>query len=286
MSLSNAAEIVDAHLNGQQFIGSWRKLSSVATPTTGGAWGDLSMAPGNPNPQYYAATPLTSVALSQSVNGGIPHGAPVSPSKKYLRKILFYSNGNSFGQLILCDYLLFYSFIDESIEDEQFMTNSVSLPRYTSGEGVKIMTVTVGARTGGQTFRITYTNSQGVAGRVTPTTLFTTNGNNYSNIGNSGIGANVSAPFIALQDGDTGVQSIQSFQMLSGTDVGLTALVLVKPIAMFQCLEQTAPVEVDYLKDFGTMPQVEDDAYLNIIVQGSTSFGSVGVFGINTYIWG
>jgi hypothetical protein len=286
MALSNIQDIVDAHLNGYQFQTAWRKFSSAGTPSALGTWADLSMVSGSPSPQYYAATPLNSVVLSQSEDGGILHGQPVSPKKKYLRKILFMNSGTAQAQFMLCDYLMFYSFIDESTLDLQNLTNSVSLTRYTNGDNVKIMAVTVGARTGNQTFRLTYTNSNGVSGRVTPLARYTTTGNSYSSIANSGSGANVSSPFIALQDGDTGVRSIQSFQMVSGTDVGLTALVLVKPLCTFQIVEQTAPSEVDCLQSFGVMPEIVDNAYLNVIVQSAVNLGSQSLFGFNTYIWG
>ena len=286
MALSNIQDIVDAHLNGYQFQTAWRKQSIAGTPSSAGTWCDFSMVSGSPNPQYYAETPLTSVVLSQSEDSGILHGQPVSPKKKYLRRILLMNTGTAQAQFMLCDYLMFYSFIDESTLDLQNLINSVSLTRYTDGDNVKIMAVTVGARTGGQSFRLTYTNSNGVSGRVTPLGRYTTTGNAYSSIGNSGAGTNVSSPFIALQDGDTGVRSIESFQMISGTDVGLTALVLVKPLCTFQIVEQTAPSEVDCLKDFGSMPEIKDNAYLNIIVQSATNLGSQTLYGLNTYIWG
>ena len=286
MALSNAKDIVDAHLNGFQFQNTWRKQSISGTPSSLGTWCDFSMVSGYPSPQYYAATPLTSVILKQSTDGGILHGQPVSPKKKYLRRVLFMNAGTAQAQFLMCDYLMFYSFLDESTTDIQTLINSQPLERYADGDGVKIMAVTVGARTGGQTFRLTYTNSSGVSGRTTPLCRYTTTGNAYSSIANSGAGANVSAPFIALQDGDTGVRSVETFEMVSGTDVGLTALVLVKPIALFQIVEQTAPSEVDYLKDFGAMPEIKDDAYLGTIVQSATNMGSQTVHGLNTFIWG
>lgn len=49
---------------------------------------------------------------------------------------------------ILCDYLLYYPFVDTGTNDEQFMTNSVTLPRYTDGKGVQMMAVSVASNSG------------------------------------------------------------------------------------------------------------------------------------------
>lgn len=43
---------------GRNHYSFWRKTPSQVT--TAGVWFDLSMSPGNPNPQYYAATPTNS----------------------------------------------------------------------------------------------------------------------------------------------------------------------------------------------------------------------------------
>jgi len=62
--------------------------------------------------------------------------------------------------LILCDYLLYYPSVDDSISDTQILDNTVTLPRYTDGKGVQVIAVTVAGRTGGQSFYFTYTNSE------------------------------------------------------------------------------------------------------------------------------
>lgn len=73
---------------------------------------------------------------------------------------------------ILCDYLLYYPFVDMSIAGGEFqpmVNDTASLTRYTDGEGVQIMAVEVASQIGSSQFYVTYTNQDGVAGRVTPT---------------------------------------------------------------------------------------------------------------------
>lgn len=267
-------DLVDSQVqNGSERYFTWRK--SPTSITTQGIWFDFSSAPGNPLPKYwFDATPLNAVQVKQSTDGGIFHGSNVSPKSKFLRELMaFCVTATALPMpMILCDYLLYYPTIDDSITDPQLMTNNVSLPRYTDGEGVQMIAISVANRTGGQTFKVTYTNSDGVAGRITPNILETglaVNGSLVNSSQKNTVGA-ASGPFLQLQSGDTGVQSIQSVQM-NGADVGLFSIILVKPLAQFSIRGIDAPVEVDYFKNFPVVPQIQDDAFLNFLAlpQGS-----------------
>lgn len=272
-------DYVDAELDGKIRQFSFRKSPTQAT--TAGLWFDLSMSPGNPVPQYYAASPLISVQMKQSTDGGLFHGANTN-SSKWLKSTLLMSNSATGLPMpfILCDYLLYYPFIDEGTTDPQPLTNSVSLPRWTDGKGVRIMAISVAGRTGGQTFNISYTNQDGVSGRTTQTVIQ----NSATAIGTivtSATATNGAAgPFIPLQRGDTGVRYIESVQMISGPDVGLFTLVLVKPLITSQILEQTAPTEESLLIEKASLPEIKDDAYLNWLCMPNGSLSGVSLFGM------
>jgi hypothetical protein len=253
--------------------------------TVAGSWFDLSMSPGFPVPQYYAAAPLVATQISQSSDKGMFHGGNTSPAQKYLRRSMVMTQTATAVPLpmILCDYLLYYPFIDESVIDEQVMDNTASLSRYTDGLGVQIMAVVVAAQIGGQTFSIRYTNSDGVAGRVTPLVTMNTTAINgsilTSNITNS------TGPFIPLQAGDKGVRSIQGVTCTID-DVGLFTLVLVKPLAQLSIKGIDAPVEIDYLLHAGlTMPAVADDAYLNFICCPNGTLAGSQILGQLDFTW-
>jgi hypothetical protein len=147
-----------------------------------------------------------------------------------------------------------------------------------------MMAVSVAGRTGGQSFFVTYTNQDGVAGRVSQTVIQNSVSVNGSIVTSDRAIANARGPFIPLQAGDTGVRSVQSVTML-GADVGLFAIVLVKPLADLQIRGVDAPVEVDFLKDFSTAPQIMDDAYLNMICCPSASLSGVALHGDITTVW-
>jgi len=183
------------------------------------------------------------------------------------------------------DYLMFYPFCDEGTQDQQNMVNVKTLTRYTTGAGVQIMPISVAAAIGGQTFNVTYTNSDGVPGRVTQTAQINAAAYVGAIATSDRAVAFARGPFLPLQDNDSGVRSIESFTMVSGVDVGLITLVLVKPLAQLQIREQTAPVEVDYFVDFGQVPEIQNDAYLNIICCPSASLSGVSLFGDITTVW-
>lgn len=285
MGFKNLKQIVDSDEAGASSVYSFRKAPTQST--VNGQWFDLSMSPGNPVPNYYAAAPLISVAMKQSTDGGLAHGPSVAPFTKYLKKSLIMCSGAVPLPAIyqLLDYLMFYPFIDEGSTDEQILSNTVPLPRYSDGEGVRIMAVGVAPQAGGQRFVVNYTNSEGVSGRTTFTHFQNTASNVGSLISSNTALIGTSTPFLSLQSGDTGVRSIESVTML-GVDVGLFTLVLVKPIAQFSILENTSPVEVEYLKDRGmVMPEIKDDAYLNFICSTAGLIHSVSIIGTLEYTW-
>ena len=285
MSIVNTKQLIDAELEGRvrQYV--WRKTPSQAS--TAGIWFDTSMSPGNPPAQYFIGGILSATVLARSTDGGLYHGANVSPSTKYLRSITaMTSTATALPMpLILCDYLLVYPFVDMSVTDQQDMTNTNVLTRYTDGDGVQVMAVLTNAGVGGQSFFFTYTNSDGVSGRVSQTVQM----NTATAIG-SIVTSDISTasrsgnPFIGLQDGDSGVRSIQSVTML-GADVGLFALVLVKPLLWTAVNEITAPYEKDALLIGGDIPRIYDDAFLGLLALPRGTLAATALVGDIKVIW-
>lgn len=277
-------QVVDAELNGSTRNYIWRKTPSQTTIT--GLWFDTSMSPGMPPPQYYIGAILTATQLKQSVDGGLYHGPSVSPSEKFLRGITTQANVTTAlpMNVILCDYLLFYPFIDEGTTDAQTMTNTLTLPRYTDGKGVQVMAIQTNAGTGGQQFFFTYTNSDGVAGRTSQTVTMNTSTVVGNVIGSNRATNNASNPFIGLQDGDSGVRSIESVTML-GIDTGLFSLVLVKPLVQTCFREITVPYEKDFLIPTSDVIRIYDDAFLGFLALPLGSLAATVLRGDLKVVW-
>jgi hypothetical protein len=285
MTIANVKQMVDCELEGRMRNYQWRKTPSQAT--TARLWFDLSMSPGNPPPKYwFDAPPGVAKAVSQSTDGGLFHGANVTPSQKYIRRITALTTTVTAlpMPILLCDYLLYYPSIDDSVTDPQVLDNTVTLPRYTDGEGVQILAISVAGRTGGQQFNVSYTNSDGVSGRTSQTVTQ----NAAAAIGTVVTSATATQasgnPFIGLQSGDTGVRSIESVTMLGG-DVGLFALILVKPLLQTGIKEITAPYEKDMFIHASSLPEVKDDAYLSLLCIPNGTLAATALIGDLKVIW-
>ena len=280
---ANVAEILAAYDAGQSHYRSWRKVPTQTTAS--GIWFDLSMSPGNPVPQYYAAAPLSAIRLARSTDGGLDHGPAQSGYTKHLHKFLALTTTATAAPLpmILCDYLLYYPFIGMDA-GEQSMTNDVALSRYTDGAGVMVMAVEVASQVGGASFFITYTNSAGVAGRITPTVTCNTQTVNGTIITSAPKTLGTAGPFIPLAHGDSGDGSIEKIEFLTG-DVGLISLVLVKPLASHSIYDITGPSESDFLIDKGVLPTIVDDAYLNMIVHPVGTLAAAPIIGEIQTFW-
>lgn len=274
--------------DGANVITSFRKSPTVVTST--GYRMDLAMSPGNPKPIYYASSPLVASAMSYANDGGIFAGGAVSPSKKVLRQLMALSvtAGSVPLTLTLCDYLLYYPFIDEAeLGNPQLLDNTQTLPRYASGEGVQMMAIVTAPHTAaGPTFNVSYTNQAGVSGRTSGTATFGAQTVNGTILTSAPATAGCIGAFLPLQVGDTGVRSVESVTIQTLGDVGLFTLVLVKPLADICLRGVDAPSEVDYFKDQGgQMPTVEDGASLNFIALAAGSLTGTTIHGLASFTW-
>lgn len=264
-------------------------VKNVNQVTTAGIWFDLSGSAGNPKAkQWFDAAPLTAQQIKQSTDGGLFHGGNVTPDTKYLRfmRVACASATPLPMSLMLCDYLLYYPTVEDGTTDPQEMTNTLTLPRYTDGANVQMMAVNISTRTGGSLFNVTYTNQDGVAGRVTPNVAQTNVAAPGSIITSStATVSTVAGPFMPLQDGDTGVRSIEYVTMLT-PDTGFFAMVLVRPLASLMIRGIDAPYDKDFLLMSSEMPQVQDDAFLSLLVMPNGSLTGLAVRGTVKTIWG
>lgn len=266
MAIKRFKDIIDAYNTGNTHYTGWRKVPSQVT--TAGTWFDLSMSPWNPIPQYYAATPMIAQVMKLSDQWGFFHRKDVSPKKEHLAKSTFIaSSANAIWPYILADYLLYYPFIDEGTNDEQFFDNTNTITRYTNWAWVQMMAVSVAWRTWNARFFVTYTNQDWVSWRITPIHISTTaqaNGTILTSQTTGTTTGNRTSPFLTLQEWDTGVRKIDSITMID-VDVWLFALVLIKPLVWFSFKDVSWPVEIDYIRDQMKTTEIQTDAFLSFI---------------------
>lgn len=286
MTIRSLRDVLESTRAGREQVTEFVK--NVNQVTTAGVWYDLTGASGSPKAkQWFDAAPLTAQQIAHSTDGGVFHGKGVSPLRKHLRmlRIQMASATPLPMSVVLCDYLLYYPSIEDGNTELQEMDNTVTLPRYTDGAGVQMMAVTISSRTGGQSFNVTYTNQDGVTGRVTPNVIQNAAAAPGS-ITTSATAANSGGhPFLPLQGNDTGVRSVEAVQML-GADTGFFALVLVKPIGSSMVRGIDAVYEKDFLLMANELPIIEDDAYLSLLAQPNGSLTGLAVRGSLRAVWG
>lgn len=278
---ANYGQLGNAVINGQTSFCSFRKVPSQAS--VAGRWADLSMASGNPLPNYYASTPLQAAVLDGA--RGIFHGYNKTPSALRLLSIQLQTPTAAFvGRYTLLDYLLYYPFVDGDNTDLQEMDNTTTLPRYTDGAGVMAMYVCLAPTTGGGSFTFSYVNQDGVT-KTSPTHFYTTTASNIASIltsqpaTNAGIG-----PFLRLADGDTGIRSIVSVTNLVPNG-GLGSIVLVRPLVDLAVREINTPIENTFGDARQTSQEIKDGAYLGLIVNCAGSIAAGTLTGFCQFVW-
>jgi len=282
------SDLVASYEAGKTNYQLWRKNP---TQTTGaGIWFDTSLSPGTPAPNYYIGSPYNATVLTRSGDGGLNHGGAVSPATKYLHKFMAMTQTATAVPLplILADYLMFYPFLEQS--DGTVATTATSSPsnpatltRYTDGVGVQVMAVLQNADVGGVSISFGYTNTNNTPGRTSGTVVFNSQVVPGTIKNSSQAVATGRGPFIPLQAGDIGLKTIDSVTVV-GADIGLFALVMVKPLLTTMIYDITGPVETDLIIDKNTLPIIEDDAFLGLISLPSGTLASSAIVGeLHTY---
>lgn len=272
----------DAFSEGRVHSCTLRK--APAQSLTASWWFDLSSAPGNPKPNYYASSPLVAATLDGF--DGIFHGDAKTPSSMHLAKLgLTTQTAAMVGQYKLLDYLLYYPFVDGDEASAQAMANTIALPRYTDGAGVRVMAVSSAPSTGSGVFTFDYVNQDG-ASKTSPTQICSTSVSAISYITSAqpAIAGASPGPFLTLASGDTGVRSITSatFSVANG---GLFSLVLVKPLADLAIREINTTAEVTFVQSMPPAPRIYDGAYLGLICRPGATATAGALHGSADFVW-
>jgi len=294
----NVAEFANADLLGQCWLTQFRKTVASAATTTNG-WIDYSYSPGSPPANFYASSPTIAALIEADKGIKVPTVSPATQHLKYLNVMTANtgSTANARQRLVLCDYLLYYPFIDtDAIGEVQTMTNYAddplvpALPRYTGG---RVIAVGQSAAATAGRFTFTYTNQDGVAGRVSQNAFTFVIAGGGQVVSANGAGASYN-PYLPLQLGDSGVRSIESVTFTAAGG-GLMALVIVKPLFygyVTQECRTTTGVAYGAADEFMSLihsagaARIKDGAVLNFFAEGNAgSLASSQLVGILETVW-
>jgi hypothetical protein len=272
--------LAGAAAEGRSHFCGFRKVPSQTT--VAGNWFDLSMAAGNPKPNYYASSPLVAAVLDGF--DGLFHGDAKTPYTKHLANwLLMTPTAALVGQYKLLDYLLYYPFIDgDAAGETQALVNGITLPRYVDGANVQVMAVTVAPTTGGGSFTLDYVDALGVS-RTSNVISANATAANIGTLATSEQGQ-VSGGQCFLPLNGLGVRQITAVNVIAPLG-GLLSLVLVKPIADSAIREINTAKELNFFRDAPILPRVYDGAYLNMVCNPAGSVAAGLLAGNLNFAW-
>jgi hypothetical protein len=292
----------EATVNGKYVRTDWNKLALPTTAQAAGLWYDLATGPGNPgnDTAYGGGTNLAFQALddTSTTSPSIPHGGNVSPDTKHVLNASAFSAAATSAPciLMLVDRLGFYPVTTVTTTGNQALNNTVVFPtgRHTNGAGLRAYVVaSLGAATtamGAATpnIQITYTNQAGTAGKVTPTVLPQgTTAAPKGNIVYSGTGAAKYGPFLPLAAGDSGIQSVQQFNLSASYVSGGLNLVICRPILTLPITTIGVAAERDLMNQVPSLPRIYDGANLSwLMYAGANTPTNTPYFGHLDFAWG
>lgn len=247
----------ESEADGRSWLSFFRKVPP-STATIAGQWFDYSTASGVPVPNYYASTPL--VAATLDADEGIY--VPEQNATRWLKQAIVMSAAasvtgttNQNQPLMLLDYLLYYPFLDlDAAGEEQVLDNTVTLPHYTDGVGVRAMLVAQAPTVGGGTFTMKYIGDDDV--EYTTPTLYCAAAQPSGALVLGVQAAAGIAPFVPLNAGVRGVKSIVSLTM-GVANGGLAAIVLVKPMEMSYAREECRRPTSSPTESYGDAVEIE-----------------------------
>jgi hypothetical protein len=259
-------------VNGRFWRTDWQKSSFTTTAQAAGLWYSLFRGGGNPPADTIlgTGTNLAFQALTDATANatGIPHGGNVGGGTGY-KQLLNAAAQTAAGTvapcvLMLVDLLGFYPITTVTTTGDQALNNTVTLPRYTNGDGVQAFltpSTVMGAAT--PNIRLTYTDSDANAGNLTPATLPIGNtAAPVTQIVYSGTGSGKFGPFFPLAIGDRGIRSVQQFNLSASYVSGVLNLVLCKPLATMPITTLGVTAERDFVNQFNSLPKIYDGACL------------------------
>lgn len=218
MAIQTYDGIINARGNGLGFDAVFTKATIT---TVANIWFSLLNVAGTPTSVSIANIPGGTV-FDNTVNSSLIFGqvpAPTGGNKAYLQSF-GYTSTVAANTILLIDLLVAAGNISDTLITTQTITSS-ALTRYTTGAGVMMIMEVTSASLGGTAANVTvtYTNSGGAGSRTTAALAMTTSAIQ------SRLQPGSTLPFMALQAGDFGVQSIQSL-ILSASMVGVGTLAI------------------------------------------------------------
>ncbi len=211
--------------------------------------------------------PTASVVPTSATTGALPFVNAAVPA---LGMVGARASAAIPGCYMLYDRLVHQAGLSATVTTAQ-TTNlpTAALTRYTDGAGVMLgLTIWTVIGTTGTTVTATYTNQDGTGSRVTKAVAF--GATSFREAGRMIL--------LPLQEGDTGVRSVQSVTVLASTvTAGNFGVTLFKPLAAIIVPEMGQNAVIDLVSGNmgGGLPEIVDSACLSFVAMSSAAVGHV-----------
>lgn len=215
-----------------------------------------------------AFTPYADYAKGREA--GIWHGGNVSSETKHLLTVGARANAATaaLSTLYVVDLLGCYPKIATNSASVQSLNNTLTLPRYTDGKGVRaFFTLNTANGANAQNFAMSYTFPAGTSGRSLGAVVANTASAITGHLGSTGVAAGNFTPFLPLAGGDAGIVSVESAQFSAASaSAGFVDLVLCVPLVAIPLTTAFVMAERDLVTQLQSLPRVYDGAVLGLII--------------------
>jgi len=244
---------------GKQAVFSKASLTTTAAKVSS-LWGAGGYPAVGTNPSG-----LTARAVDSSTTGAITGIGNATTANQTFMTAIGMTSSVAAGVAMVVDRLLDYGSIQHTSSALQSMTNTATIPRYTTGAGTQ-MFMEITTLTGAQaaTCTVTYTNQAGTGGRATTFTI------DPAAVIVGGIPL-VNGFFIPLYGTDTGVRSIESVQFSAANSAGVSNIVICMPICIVPLSIASSYTERDMVLQSPKLFQLYDGAALQLLLQSATT---------------
>ena len=288
------ADVLSAYDAGR--FHSQRFIKTGAGQANDTRWQDWAFQAGQPAYDARIGVANTFTPVSAVRNDAIYFPDVPAGMQRMLHRITIRPKASQASQasidFVLYDLVGYYPLIDGDSTDPQDFDNTLSLPRYADGKGLRLVMVNhVSPGVVSGSMLLEYTDSTG-----TPQTLDTLVPNNGINTACCGVNAVGTVSMTNLMLPTKDVRSVQriTYSIPPG---GLHCIYIIKPLAQFKhwhdALLQAdttgskGAVEVDFaLKDGWRMPVVQDGAHLAFFYRNNGGNRGTTFFGAADFIWG
>jgi hypothetical protein len=292
MALNSLKDFLDAYESGrvhtQRFI---KNNGSIAIDNT---WSDWSFASGQPAYDARIGVANTFTPFVAANNDAIYFPAIESGLERRLASVNVASNSAGTGQqsiqFVMYDLVGVYPLIDGDSTDTQLMDNTLTLPRYSSGEGlVPVLVNHIAPQVQACNGTMEYVNSDGVS-RTISINLANNGVTKIVSVGQSGGGSGGYS--IQLCGGCKGIRSVTSIQF-STPPGGLYAIYIYKPLIVLdnsddiiQANKKAFTNKCLCINNGFLLPRIYDGAWLGFFTMSIGGARLFSIYGDITFLWG